>query len=270
MLSTPVLLIAAISLAQAAPAPLQLSAEEKAKLKVLTDGQGHYLAYDSKKPYGEPFFYGDGKTMTKSRVFGGGASGDESFDSYFWDPRIPRGAGDITSFYMKDSGKKFAVDCAKRTTTFTPLPAEESKKLVDTATFLPPTWTRIPERLLRDDKGTYYFVDRLRTEDSYDRRDFRLFVGARGKMKQVPLKDIVDDSEGMIFSTKGGELRLVFGRGDRANRAAPQEDFKWIEGNTRRVLTDVPIDAPANARMVYVDLGPYSGQRLGTPCDDLM
>lgn len=257
------------ALAQVKPAPLELTAEQKAALKVITDGQGHYIFYDSKKPWGEPFFYGDGKVMVKTRVYGGGASGDESFDSYFWEPRIARGTGDSTSFFMKDSGKKFAVECGKRTTSFTPVAGDEAKKLVEAATFSPPTWTRIPERLLRDDKGTYYLVDRLRTEESHDRRDFRLFVGARGKMKQLPLKDIVDDSEGMIFSTKNGELRLIFaarGHGEDPGKT----DFKWIEGKAKSELTDVPLDISTNSRLVYVDLGPYAGQRLGTPCDDLM
>jgi hypothetical protein len=30
----------------------------------------------------------------------------------------------------------------------------------------------------------------------------------------------------------------------------------------------VPVDA--NRIMIYTDLGVYAGQRLGTPCDDMM
>ena len=36
---------------------------------------------------------------------------------------------------------------------------------------------------------------------------------------------------------------------------------------TRTTLVPLPIED--NAQLVYTDLGAYTGQRLGTPCDDL-
>jgi hypothetical protein len=86
-----------------------------------------------------------------------------------------------------------------------------------------------------------------------------VFVGPRGKMKLAALKDVVDDSQGQIFATKDGSLRLVSG-----------SESKWVKGKTEIRLTPVELDNYRNARMVYVDLGPYAGEKLGTPCDDAM
>lgn len=264
----PALLVASV-LSQPRPEPVDVSAFQ-AQLKVLTDGKGHYVVYDSRAPY-STMFYGDEKTLVQLRVPGGGRSGTESWNASLWDPRIPHVDGNFAAVDMKDSGRLYQVTCGKRVTPLTEVGAQPAEKLLATAAFVKPSWDRMPERLLRDDKGSYYLVDRLRTEDRLDRRDFRLFVGPRGKMKQLPLKDIVDDSEGMIFSTKNGELRLVFGSVGRSTDDKPvKEEFRWIEGKKVAQLTDVPLDVPMNARLVYLDLGPYVGQRLGTPCDDLM
>lgn len=266
-------LLLAASLSQA-PAKLDISAD-KAKLAVVTDGKQHYVVYNRERGYEGPNFFGDGKTFHKLRIRGGGAVGTESFDFYFWEPRIMQGVNGNVSFAMKDSGKKFTLTCGRRETPFTPVAAEEAKKLLDGAEFVGPLWTRLPERLLRDDKGTYFFIDRLRTEESHDRRDFRLFVGARGKMKAQNLKDIVDDSEGMIFSTRDGQLRLVAATpapmegAPSAARGGPAQ-LKWIVGKAETLLVEVPLDDSRNVRMLYMDLGVYDGQRLGTPCDELM
>jgi hypothetical protein len=77
------------------------------------------------------------------------------------------------------------------------------------------------------------------------------------------LKDVVDDAQGMILSTKTGNLRLITSTDGKS-------EGKWIVGKVTTVLTEVPLDNYNTARMVYMDLGPYSGQRLGTPCDDFM
>lgn len=262
-------LVAAFLLSQPDPEPLDINTW-KANARALTDGKGHFVVYDAERPY-STIFYGDAKKLTQLRVYGGGRSGKESWSANLWDPRLPNIDGNFVGIEMKDSGKAYQCTCGKKKTALTEVNPDEVAKLVAGATFMPPSWDRLPERLLRDDRGTYYLVDRLRTQDRLDRRDFRLFVGPRGKMKQVPLKDIVDDSEGMIFSTKNGELRLVFGNAGHSEDAkAPKDDFKWIEGKKSLGLTDVPLDSAINARLIYMDLGPYLGVRLGTPCDDLM
>lgn len=242
------------------PAPVDVSAV-KTKLRALSDGHGHYIVYNSENPTGEMLFSGDAKRLYQSRVIGGGRSGDESWQVSFWDPRVPFSAArpDVA---MRDEGKLYELTCGKRTAKLSSLPDAELEQLLDTAVLLPPPWTRRPEKLMRDDAGNYFFVDRLRTEDSQDRRDFRVFKGPRGKMKQLPLKDIVDDSEGSIFATRDGTLRLISAAGTK------KQTFKWIVGKKETILTEVPVED--NARMIYIDLGPYSGLALGTPCDWLL
>ncbi len=241
------------------PVPFEVG-EAKARLAAVTDGKGHFLVYDKTKPIdGETVFYGDKTSLYRMRVVGGGSKGTESFDMSFWDPRHRGGRSFRPSFSMSESGKKFEVECGSKVTALQPLDEAALKALLDDAKFLGPIFTRQPDTLLRDDSGKYYFVDRVRTDSDDDRRDYRVFVGARGKMKQMPLKDIVDDSEGKIFATKNGNLRLIRG---------PVPQNRWVAGKASRALTDVPL--LDNLPLVYTELGIYAGVRLGTPCDDLM
>jgi hypothetical protein len=233
------------------------------KLQLFADGKGHYLAVNPAEPYnGETDFWGDGKTFSRIRVNGGGRNGDEAWNFVFWDPRAWTTTGGPASVDMHGKGASYTVTCRRKETPLKPLSPEETKKILSGASFTTYVWWRMPEKLLRDDTGVYYFVDRFRSDDSADRRDFRVFVGKKGALKQMPLKDIVDDAQGMIFATKTGDLRLVTREG--------KLEGKWIKGSTATELVEVPFDTFESARMIYIDLGPYSGQRLGTPCDDLM
>lgn len=255
-------LLIALTLAQPRAEPLDAS-EFRDKLMVLTDGQGHYIAVDPEAPYGGNAFTGDGKVFARIPTIGGVRNGTEAWSITVWDPRVRHGSNSPASVSMNDSGKSYTVTCAKKTTTLTAMPADAGKKLLSGATFVPPTWTRLPEKLLRDDTGTYYLVDRYRSQELNDRRDFRVFAGPKGNMKQLPLKDVVDDEQGLILATRNGNLRLV-------TSADGKFEGKWIQGKAITPLVEVSLDSLNNAKMVYMDLGPYSGQRLGTPCDDFM
>jgi len=258
------LVLAGVVAQSDAPQKVDIS-KVKADLKILTDGKGHYLVYPGSEPYGEMSFYGDGKTFHQVPVKGGGRNGDESFDAVFWEPRFARD-GAQAFFRWKDG--KYSVECAGKSTELSLVPDEEAKKMLDGGAFLTRLWLRLPERLLRDENGTYYFIDRYRPANSWrtmgDRRDFRVFVGKRGRLKQVALKDIVDDSEGMIFSTKTGTLRLI------AGKDGEKDSMKWVQGKKELNLINVPLDDLRNVQLVYTGLGPYDGKRLGTPCDDMM
>ncbi len=254
------LALALAVLAQTGPDKVVDLGDKKDAMAAVTDGKGHYVIYNAKEPLAGPTLYGDGKTFHLMRVIGGGASGTESFGLSFWDPRVYRAENSYASFNMKDEGRQFDVSCADITTKLTKVPKDEVAKMISSAALRGSKWTRRPALLFRDDTGTYYLVDRLRTDDDSDRRDWRVFVGPRGKMKLAALKDVVDDDQGQIFATKDGSLRLVSGTGDT----------KWVKGKTELKLTTVDLDTFRNARMVYVDLGPYSGEKLGTPCDDFM
>lgn len=251
---------ALLVLAQTGPDKVVDISAKKADLAVISDGKGHFIVYNAKEPLSGPTFYGDGKTFHLIRVIGGGASGTESWDMSLWDPRVVRSRSSYASVSMKDEGKVFEVACGDTAAKLSKVARDEAAKLIDTAAFRGSRWTRLPSLLFRDDTGTYYLIDRLRTDDDNDRRDWRVFVGPRGKMKLAALKDVVDDDQGQIFATRDGSLRLVAG----------STDIKWVKGKAETKLTQVDLGTFRNVRMVYVDLGPYVGEKLGTPCDDFL
>lgn len=246
------LLIAVVFVAQA-PTPVDVSSY---KLTVGTDGKKHYVAYDPAKLYDGALFYGDEKTLYQVPTHGGSGDGT-TMQASFWDPRVGNSASASTK--LADP-QELLVSCSRddKTAKFTALSPEAGQKILEGAKIVTRRFLRMPDKLMRDDKANYYFVDRYRSTDD-SRRDFRLFIGPRGKLKLQSLKDIVDDSEGMIFSTKSGELRLVTGR-----------DQKWVQGKKETKLINVPLDDLNNVRLVYLDLGVYDGQPLGTPCDDAL
>lgn len=122
------------------------------------------------------------------------------------------------------------------------------------ATIVPAPHQRRPHALARDRRGVYYYVDRglgrARSED------YRVYVGKRGRMTRQKMVDVVSDSEGEIFQTKRGKLRLIFGK----------REALWITKRRAVKLTQVPVKK--NLKMIYTELGVYLGKRLGTPCDD--
>ncbi len=245
------LLLLTLMVVSQAPTPVDVSAF---KLTVGTDGKKHYAVWDPEKMFDGALFYGDDKALYQVPVRGG--SGDDSkHEANFWDPRIKNTADAL----VLKANKELVVTCndQDKPAKFTALSAEEGQKILEGAKILSRRFLRMPEKLMRDDKANYYFIDRFRSNDD-SRRDFRLFMGPRGKMKMQPLKDIIDDTEGMIFSTKTGELRLVTGR-----------DPRWVQGKKEVKLINVPLDETSNVRLVYLDLGVYDGQPLGTPCDEL-
>ena len=224
----------------------------KKDLVVLSDGKRHYIAV---VPFGDPYehlYYGDGKGFYAQRVSGGGRSGDEAWDRIFWEPRVnePWKGG------MGFRNGKYTVQCGDRATEFKPVEADEQAKILGAASFYKSLWNHRAYALARDNKGNYYFVDRLREPE--DNKTFRLFAGARGNLKLLKMTNVVSDSQGDIFTTKKGELRLVL------DRKKPS----WFAGKTETELISLPLED--NRIMIYTDLGVYTGQRLGTPCDDLL
>jgi hypothetical protein len=235
-----------------APAPVDVTAVRD-RLIVLGDGRDHFVALI---PFGrgddrQHVYYGDGRRFYAQRVWGGASSGTEMFAVNFWDPRFVRGVEAELRF--KDG--RYTVSCGDRDTELKPLPADGARALTTQAAFFKPLWPWRSYALARDDRGTYFYVDRQR--EPADSRNFRLFSGPRGKLKQLDMINVVSDSVGEIFVTRSGKLWLIFGK---------EESF-WIRGKTRQGLTNVPVQD--NAALIHDEVGAYAGQRLGTPCDDL-
>jgi hypothetical protein len=226
----------------------------KDRLIVLHDGKGHFVVtvpFASGDDTDFTFWSADGKVFHRQRIQGSGASGTESWDQTFWDPRYPAG-------YKRGIGyreNKYTVQCDERKTELTRMSDTDARKLIGGAKFLKARFRRWPYALARDDRGTYYYVDRDMLPEN--NKNFRLFVGQKGNLKLTKLVNVVSDSEGDIFSTKKGELRLVLSR----------KDAEWIKGKDKTQLTNVPPDD--NLPMIFTELGVYAGEPLGTPCDDL-
>jgi hypothetical protein len=247
MLLPPALALALLAAPAATDDRVDVSAVRDS-LRVLDDGHEHFLVL---VPFGdmyEHFYWGDGKDFWAIQVFGGIQSGNESFERNFWDPRIRNRSQ--ASFGLKDG--KYLLTCAERETTFQPTDAKRQEELLKTATFHSQRWKRRAYALARDNGGTYWYVDRPRKDESMD---FRLWSGPRGALKPLRMTNVVSDSAGDVFATKGGDLKLVLGKNEAS----------WVQGKKAKDLILLPL--AENAQLIYGDLGVYTGQPLGTPCD---
>ena len=243
------ILLAASSYAKAEEVTKPLDIKPvKDKLLVLGDAKKHYVVINPTEISDEFFFYGDGKTFWGQRTHGGGRDGDISFSRNFWEPRTRDGG-----FDFRDG--KYSVSCGERKSELKPVSDAEKKKILDGAKFLAPRWTHRAYALARDNTGVYFFVDKLREPE--DSKVFRVWSGMKGAMKLQKLTNIVSDSEGDIFATKTGSLRVVLDKGESL----------WVAGEKEQKL--IVLSVEDNAAMIYSDLGVYTGLPLGTPCDDL-
>jgi hypothetical protein len=230
----------------------------KGKLTVWSDGKKHFVALVMTTDFDSPIFWSnDGKSFYQLRVHGGGGEGDDAnlkrMDRTFWEPRV--NAGYQSSLDWTSETKKLTVQCLERKTELEKLADDEAKKLISGGKFHKARWGRYAYALARDNTGKYYYVDNVREPEGA--KNFRLFAGAKGNMKQQKMTNVVSDSQGDIFSTTHGELRLILSK----------QDSTWIANEKPHKLVWVPVDD--NHIMIYTDLGVYTGEPLGTPCDDL-
>lgn len=146
------------------------------------------------------------------------------------------------------------LTCGTRETKLELLKGAAKSAVLEGATYVPSPMQREPYALARDKAGTYYFVDRGATDETA--RDFRLYKGPRGKLRPLAMKDVVSDSEGEIFASTSGKLRLVLGK----------QSAEWIADRTAPLLL-LPLNE--NYGLIYNELGVYLTAKLGVPCDDL-
>jgi hypothetical protein len=230
----------------------------KDKLTVWSDGKKHYVAMVMTTNSDSPIFWSsDGKSFYELRVRGGGSEGDDAdlkrLDRSFWEPRVT--AGYQASIDYSGETKKLTVQCLERKTGLTKLEDADAKKLVAGGSFFKPRWNRYAYALARDNTGKYYYVDNVREPEGA--KNFRLYAGAKGGLKLQKMLNVVSDSQGDIFSTANGELRLILNK----------QDSTWIANEKPKKLVWVPVED--NHVLIYTDLGVYAGEPLGTPCDDL-
>lgn len=210
----------------------------------------------SEAPHGG-LAYGDGKRFYRVRqpaMMGGG---------WFFSPRHRNDSHNdnfrgldlrVFSHVEADAAKNTCtLSCGTRDTPLTLLNGPDKEAILAQATYEASPHTREPYVLARDKTGTYYFVDRGNTEETA--RDFRLYRGKRGQVRPLAMKDVVSDSEGEIFASKSGSLRLVVGK----------QSAQWIAGGTSNLLV---LPVADNIGLIYNELGVYLSERLGIPCDD--
>jgi hypothetical protein len=202
-------------------------------------------------------FYGTGKTLyvqvdsTKSR------NGD-AWSIRAWSPRMPidkfAGYGYVERI---DDGTFRKVCGGKDDSVLTQLTGDKAKQVLDKYSFVTTALIREPKVLARDDSGVYYYVDQL--AEVYGGKGFRVFVGKKGAMKQLPLTDVASDTGGDVFSTKTGNLRLV-----RNVNQTDEAEIVWVKSEKRTPLK--MLDTYMNMQLIYSELGLYTF--IGSLCEN--
>ncbi len=252
--------ITALARVSAAP-PQEIPAADRAKTTVCTDGKSHYVAVAPDERLITALFYGSDKQIFRvPPEQSGSLSGGHFLEPRFVAPSKNdnfRGVDmRIYSEVVLDKEKATCeLFCGERKVALQIVPADKASQFLSSVKFVENPRQFVPYALARDERGTYYYVDRGATALSASR--FRLFRGPRGNLKLQQMTNVVNDSEGDVFSTKTGSLRLIIDK----------RESTWVESEKPHKLTLVPVQQ--NLSVIYNDLGVYAGQRQGTPCDDL-
>jgi hypothetical protein len=231
------------------------------KTAVCTDGKTHYVVAAPDEKHSTQLYWGDGKSFVEVPPPGEYMSGDT-----FYDPRhVNAGANpnfrgyDMRVYSSVDANlekQSCAVRCGERTVALKWVPAAQARPLLMAAKVGPTPQKWRPHVLFRDDKGVYYYVDRGFKPGEEKR--FRLFKGPKGSLKEQKMTNVVADSEGEIFSTKNGSLKMIIDR---------KQATTWVQAGKATKLREVPVNE--NLPLVYNELGVYLGEKMGTPCDEL-
>ena len=230
------------------------------KLDVFRDDMGNYIvaarasAFASSDDAEKYVFWGSRDKLYQQRVFGSSSDGA----NYEWVVWAPRAKGVNGAMIDMQAGKATLTCQQRKSAPLVQLKADEAKAMLRHAKFYPPLWQHAAHLLARDDDGVYYYVDQLR--EDLGGKGYRVFVGPKGAMKQVPMTNIVTDSAGEIFATKAGSLKIIAGNDGSAFWVKKGE-----KEQTKSPLTQLP--PSDNIYLIYRELGIYGS--LGAPCDDL-
>lgn len=192
---------------------------------------------------------------------------------WFFDPR-QQNEGNSRNFrgfdlrffsHVDVEGDSCQLTCGERESAWTLLSNEEARTVIRGAESRPTPFDREPYALARDRRGIYYYVDRGNTPET--RRDFHVYRGRRGQMERLQMTDIVSDSEGEIFATASGSLRLLVDSEEGDTQIEENGvGAHWIERDRPKELRRIPI--AENYKLIMEELGVYLGERFELPCDD--
>jgi hypothetical protein len=231
------------------------------KTTLCTDGKAHYVVVAPDENTSIRLYSGDGKSFVAVPSPGPALSGETFYDPRHIAPNANRDFRGVdmrvySSVELDTEKKSCAVRCGDRTVPLKLVSAKETKPMLLAAKIGPTPQKWRPYALFRDEKGVYYFVDRGFKPG--DEKRFRLFKGVTGALKEQKMTNVISDSEGEIFSTRSGSLKMIIDR---------KHPTVWVQAGKSTRLREVPV--ADNLPMIYSDLGVYSAERMGTPCDDL-
>lgn len=236
------------------PQPVDVK-DVRDQLRVFKDANGgtYVVLGENREAKETRVWYGPGKQLFEQASPRRSMNGDEWSIALFA-PRVEEWRPATIQF----QNGRYETWCGDQAeAVLTELTGDKAKKALDAVQLVTTGIIRVPHWLARDDRGVYYYVDRL--SKAYGGKGFRVMVGKKGALKEMPLVDVAADSSGEVFSTKSGDLRLV--RTDSPNE---KSTARWIKGKTSTDL--VTVDIVASERMIFRDLGVYKA--LGTFCDN--
>jgi len=239
------------------PKPLATDIKDfKDKLLVLRDSAGGtYVVLPRSDKFDYRAWYGTGKTLYEQVKSGSSADGD-GWSMSIWAPRIAQlRPGSIE---RKKDGTYFKSCDGEDDFVLSEVTGDKAKAVLDKYAFVSPGLVRTPHLFARDDTGVYYFVDRL--TKLHGGKNYRVFVGRKGGMKQLALTDMASDSGGQVFSTKTGDLRLV-----NTIENSSKISSVWVKGGKKTEL--IALDVEANSPIIFNELGIY--KFTGSICENL-
>lgn len=106
---------------------------------------------------------------------------------------------------------------------------------------------------------TYVVVD---TPARAEWKEFRVFIGKRGAMKQLAVTEIASDTDGLVLVTPKGTLEIKQGRRTADPPAATY-------GSATKFVDLTILDIATNQPLIARGLGIYPAAVTGYPCDEL-
>lgn len=250
------MIVAATGSAASEPKPLPVDIKPwKHDALVLQDAQGGtYVVILGSTSH---LFYGTGTTLYAQTILSQARDGD-AWSLGTWTPRLADlQMGDV----RRNHDGTYLRWCDDRDTVgLTEVTGDKAKRILDKSSFMTSPMVYQPHRLMRDEAAVYYYVDRLGPEHA-PAIGYRVFVGKKGAMKQLPLVDLTTDSAGEFYATKSGELRIV----TQTSADKPSQQIAtWVRGEKSTAL--VMLDRDVNSPLIFRDLGIY--KFTGTLCDN--
>jgi len=246
--------------ASAEPKPVAVDIKPfKDRLTVLADADGGIYVAMHETGGESRLFYGNAKTRTLyAQVITGGSTDGDAWDIATWSPRLKDMHPGLLQRRADGTYERYCW--GENDAALTELTGDKAHAVLDHYAFVSSASFHRAHLLARDDAGVYYYVDTLAQE--YGGNGYRVFIGKRGALKQVPLTDVAVDSGGEVFSTKTGDIRIV-------SESSPEQSIRkhvsFIRGDKRIEL--VWLDLDVSSRLIFRDLAVYDF--LGTVCENV-